>query len=255
MQLIDTHCHLDFPDFDSDRDSVLKRAIANDVLLVIDVGSSLAASRQAVALAQSSNHIYASVGIHPHDADKIKEEDFRQIEELARKPKVVAIGETGLDYFRNFSSSIRQQEVFRKFIEIANKLNLPLIIHCRQAQEEVLEILDYNCGKSRVLMHCFSADENFLKRCLDSGYFVSFTCNITYKKALNLREVVKIAPLDKIMLETDSPFLPPENLRGKRNEPMYIKSLAQQISIIKNLDLEVVAKATSDNAKRFFNLP
>lgn len=255
MQLIDTHCHLDFPEFNPDRESVIKRANENDVRLIINVGSSLSASRFAVALAQEHASIYASVGIHPHEADKIIDQDFLEIESLAKEKKVVAIGETGLDYFRNLSSRTRQQQAFARFIDIADRLKLPLIIHCRDAQEDVLAALTSGNRELKVLMHCFSGDETFLKRCLDSGFLVSFTCNITYKKALNLREIVKLVPLDRFLLETDAPFLPLENLRGKRNEPMYIKSLAQQISVIKNLDLEVVAKATSDSAKEFFNLP
>jgi len=255
MQLIDTHCHLDFPEFNPDRESVIKRARENDVKLIINVGASLAASRFAVTLAREHEFIYAAVGIHPHEADKITEEDFSEIEDLAKDKKVVAIGETGLDYFRNLSSRAGQQQAFERFIGLADRLSLPLIIHCRDAREDCLAALTSGDRKSKVLMHCFSGDETFLKRCLDSGFLVSFTCNITYKKAFNLREIVKIVPLDRFLLETDAPFLPLENLRGKRNEPMYIKSLAQQIAVIKNLDLEVIAQATSDNAKRFFNLP
>ena len=255
MQLIDTHCHLDFPEFNPDRENVIKRANENDVTLIINVGSSLEASRFAVTLAKEHAPIYAAVGIHPHEADKITDEDFSEIESLAKNKKVVAIGETGLDYFRNLSGRAKQQQAFERFIELAGKLDLPLIIHCREAQEDVIAAISQTNRKLKVLMHCFSGDEAFLKRCLDLGSIVSFTCNITYKKAFNLREIVKIVPLDRFFLETDAPFLPPENLRGKRNEPMYIKTLAQQISLIKNLDLEVIAKATSDNAKRFFNLP
>lgn len=255
MQLIDTHCHLDFPEFNLDRESVIKRANENDVSLIIDVGSSLAGSRFAVTLAKEHGSIYAAVGIHPHEADKITDKDFLEIESLAKENKVVAIGETGLDYFRNLSSRSGQQQAFERFIELAGKLNLPLIIHCREAQEDCFSALTSAKRKLKVLMHCFSGNENFLRRCLDSGFIVSFTCNITYKKAFDLREIVKIVPLDRFLLETDAPFLPPENLRGKRNEPMHIKSLAQQISVIKGLDLEAIAKATSENAKEFFNLP
>jgi TatD DNase family protein len=254
MQLIDTHCHLDFPDFDADRDKVIERAKESGIEFIINVGSSLAASRKALVLSKQYNNVFATVGIHPHEADKVKEEDFFAIEQLAKEDKVKAIGEVGLDYFRNLSSKSNQREVFRRFILLSKKNNLPLVIHCRESQDDVLSILSEEKLKTKVLMHCFSGDALFLKRCLDLGFFISFTCNVTYKKAFNLKEVLKKTALNRLMLETDAPFLAPEGLRGKRNEPMHLKLLALEVARIKGVDLEEIARMTTNNAKDFFRL-
>ena len=254
--LIDTHCHLDFSDFDRDRDSVLKRAHAAGVSAVINVGSSLSGSRRAVLLAKAYPNVCASVGIHPHDAKECDDEAFKEIEELAVTKKVVAIGEVGLDYYRNLSPPEIQVGVFKSFIGLAIKRDLPLIIHSREAAEETLAVLSESDSKNLrgVVVHCFSGTIDFLKKCLDLGFFVSFTCNLTYKKAQNLREVMNFVPLERVFLETDAPYLSPEGKRGERNEPANVVSLAHEVARIKKIDFEKVCFETTQNAKRFFNL-
>jgi len=251
--LIDTHCHLDFPDFDNDRDDVVSRAKKEDVGFIVNVGSSLENSFRAIELAQKYDFVYATVGIHPHEADSFDENIFNQIKKLAKNNKVVAIGEIGLDYFKNYSKTDNQKKLFLSLANLAKDLSLPVVIHCRDAQVDVLDVLK-PILPHKIVVHCFSGDEVFLKNCLDLGFFISFTLNITYKKALNLRKLVEIAPLERVFLETDAPFLPPEELRGKRNEPAYVKNLAEEIAKIKKISFEQVAEATTANAKNFFKL-
>jgi len=251
--LIETHCHLDFPEFDADRDLVIKRAKEAGISYFINIGSTLKSSNASCELAIKYPEIYATVGLHPHDADSFNIFAEEKLKDLANNKKVVAIGETGLDYYRNLSSQNNQKEAFNKQIKLAKDLNLPLVIHCRQAEIEVMQILKA-AMPLRAVIHCFSGDENFLKEYLDCGFFISFTCNITYKKAQGLREMVKLTPLDKLMLETDAPYLSPEGFRGKRNEPLQIKLLAEEISKIKGVSFQEIADKTTQNAKKFFNL-
>ncbi len=251
--LIDTHCHLDFPEFDKDRDEVIKRAEACGIGYIINIGSSIEGSKRSCELALQYNSIYAAVGIHPHEADRIDKQAIAAIGQLAKKDKVVAIGEIGLDYFKNYSKRENQRPLFTSLIRLAKESGLPLVLHSRQAQDDTLKILK-EFMPLQCVVHCFSGDENFLKNCLDLGFLVSFTCNITYKKAQDLRNVVRAAPLERIMLETDAPYLPPEGLRGRRNEPSAVKILAEEIAKIKETNLEEVAAITTANAKKFFNL-
>ena len=249
--LIDTHCHLDFPEFDEDRDEVIRRAKSAGIGYIINIGSSLLGSKKALELSQQYDFIYATIGLHPHEADKFDDKVRASIEKLAREDKVAAIGETGLDYYKNYSKTENQKILFRYLVKLAKDLALPLVIHNREAEEDTLNILS-GVLPIKAVVHCFSGDENFLKACLDFGFFVSFTCNITYKKAENLRHLVKITPLDRLLLETDAPFLAPQDFRGKRNEPAYVKYLAEEIARIKEMGLAEVADITTDNARKFF---
>lgn len=258
--LVDTHCHLDFPEFDEDRNEVIKRARDAGIDYIINIGSSVSGSKKSLELSKAYDFIYATVGLHPHEADKFDGNVLASIEELARKDKVVAIGETGLDYYlpagrqgKNYSDKERQKLLFKSLIKLAKELSLPLVIHNRKAHDDILKILK-EIKSQKIVVHCFSGSEDFLRDCLDLGFFISFTCNITYRNALGLRDLVKAAPLNKILLETDAPFLPPEGFRGKRNEPLYVKYLATEIAKIKETDVETVAKITTENTKRFFNL-
>lgn len=251
--LADTHCHLDFPEFDKDRDEVVKRAKLSGIDYIINIGSTIEGSKKSCELALKYSCIYATVGIHPHEADSVDKPAIAAIGELARKDKVVAIGEIGLDYFKNYSQSKNQRPLFISLIKLAKDFALPIVLHSRQAEDDILKILK-EFMPLQCVVHCFSGDENFLKNCLDLGFLISFTCNVTYKKAQNLRNVVRVAPLDRIMLETDAPYLSPEGLRGERNEPLNVKCLADEIARIKALGFEEVAKVTTANAKTFFNL-
>lgn len=251
--LIDTHCHLDFPEFRRDRDKLIQQAKEEGIDYIINIGSSLKGSEQSVELAHKYENIYASVGIHPHQADRFNKKEETAIRALAKEKKVVAIGESGLDYYRNYSKAENQRFLFESLLAMAKDYNLPLVIHTRQAQADTLEILKQALPLEAVV-HCFCGDEDFLRQCLGLGFYISFTCNITYKKAGNLRRLVELAPLDKILLETDAPFLPPEGLRGRRNEPAYLKYLAKEIAEIKQADLATIAEVTTNNAKKFFKI-
>ncbi|MFH1198995.1 MAG: TatD family hydrolase [Candidatus Omnitrophota bacterium] len=251
--LIDTHCHLDFSDFDSDRDAVISGAQEEGINYIINIGSSLKGSQDSVALAKKYDCVYATVGLHPHEADQFPADVEEVIEALARNNKVVAIGEVGLDYYKNYSKPENQMPLFKVLVNVAKRLDLPLVIHSRQAQVDTLKVLK-EAMPIRAVVHCFSGDDNFLKNCLDLGFFVSYTCNITYKKAGDLRELVTSTPLERMMLETDAPFLPPEGMRGKRNDPSYVKLLAQEVAKLKGLTFEKIAEVTTSNAIKFFNL-
>ena len=270
---IDTHCHLDFPEFDQDRDEVIKRSRQEGIDFIVNVGSSLKSSLASLELSKKYDFIYAAVGIHPHEADRFNLQEEKTLRELAQKDKVVAIGEIGLDYYRNFSKAENQKPLFLALLKLAKDFNLPLVIHSREAESDTLKILK-EMLPLKVVVHCFSGNAPFLKSCLDLGFFDSFTCHVTYpaklsnserdparsnilwqdKKARDLREIVKLVPLERIFLETDAPYLSPEGLRGRRNEPINVKFVAEEIAKAKSLSLEEVSRATSNNAKGFFNL-
>lgn len=251
--LIDTHCHLDFPEFTQDRDEVIKRAKNEGIDYIINIGSSLSGSKRACELSKQYDYIYATVGVHPHEADRFDKKEEIAIRELAKLEKVVAIGEIGLDYYKNYSKAENQRVLFISLIKLAKDFDLPLVIHTRQAASDTLAILK-KAMPVRAAVHCFSGEENFLKECLDLGFYISFTCNITYKRADNLRNLASLAPLERLLLETDAPFLPPEEFRGRRNEPAYIKYLAKEIARIKEISIDEAARITTDNAKQFFNI-
>lgn len=264
--LIDTHCHLDFPDFDADRDEVIENAVKGGLERLINVSSSLTGSRNSIGLSEKYDMVYCSVGIHPHDTKDASDAVFKEIENLAKANKVVAIGEVGLDFYRNLSPADIQKEYFLRFIALSIERSLPLIIHCRQAEKEVLEILRKESSKPlsdrgglpgfglKGVVHCFSGTEEFLESCLEMGLYISFTCNITYKKSGGLRQLASRVPLNKLLLETDCPFLAPQDLRGRRNEPANVKYLARTLARIRNSSIEEIARATTDNAKRLFGL-
>jgi len=252
-KLADTHCHLDFPEFDIDRDEVIQRAKDQCLRYIVNIGSSLEGSRKSLELARQYDFIYATCGIHPHEADRFDNKVLGALSELAKKDKVVAIGEIGLDYYKNYSKAENQNSLFISLVKMAQDLGLPLVIHNRQAEADTLKILK-EAMPIKAVVHCFSGDEKFLKECLELDFFISYTCNITYKKAQGLRDLVKATPLERLLLETDAPYLPPEGFRGKRNEPIYVKYLAQEIARIKEITLEEVASVTTENAKTFFDL-
>lgn len=252
--LIDTHCHLDFKDFDHDRKEVISRLREEGITSIINVGSSLKGTKDSIELAERNEVIFAAAGIHPHEADNIKDSDLELFKDSFNSKKVVAVGEIGLDYYKNISSKDNQKKLFIRLLQEAKKRDLPIIIHNRDAHKDIMMILkDVMGGSIKGVMHCFSGDERLLEECLGLGLFISFTCNLTFKNASRLREIAKIAPIDKLLLETDAPFLAPQAFRGRRNEPSYVKYLAEELSRIKGLELEEVAKITSSNAKKLFD--
>lgn len=253
--LIDTHCHLDFPQFDNDREAVIKRAKDNKIRYLINTGSSPESSLRSRDLADKFDDIFYSIGFHPHFADDFKKEVANELEIQASNNKLVAIGEVGLDYFKSQSAKDKQKEVFLEFIGLAKKLNLPLIIHCRDSQSDIYSILkDEFSDFRKIVFHCFSGPQDFLDKCLVLGAMFSFTANITYPKATILRELAKRLPLEKIMLETDSPYLAPQKFRGQRNEPSYVHYVAQELALLKNVSFQEIADITTQNAVKFFKL-
>jgi len=252
--LIDTHAHLEMEPFDSDREAVLDRSAKAGVACIITVGTNLDLSRKAVWLTEAHDNIFATVGIHPHEAAYARGENLEKMIEIARHPKVVAYGEIGLDFFRNISPPEIQKEAFAAQLEIARALDLPVVIHDRNAHEEVLRMVT-TAGVRKGVFHCFSGDYALAKKCLDLGFYISVPGTITFEKAGNIAEVVTRVPLDFLMLETDCPFLTPVPFRGKRNEPAFIVHTAEKVARIKSLSLEEVAAATTRNAKKLFALP
>ena len=254
--LVDTHCHLDFKEFDQDRKEVIDRATASGVRYMINVSSSLKSCRGSLDLARDNDSIFAALGMHPQDASGADDHAFSEIVSMSEKGKVVAIGEVGLDFYRQASPRKIQIPVFGRFVRLAVELQLPLVIHNRSADDEVLSVLKQEAGGSpRGVMHCFSGDKDFLERCLSMGLYVSFTCNVTFKNAAGLREVASYVPMDRLLLETDCPFLAPQAVRGKRNEPSYLRYLADELARIKETSVEEIARATTENALNLFGLP
>jgi TatD DNase family protein len=251
--LIDTHCHLDDPIFNHDRDEVIKRADAAGVKYIINIGSDLGNSINAVAIAARCPNVYATVGLHPHDAKQLDDKAFAEFKSLVKKPKVVAIGEVGLDYYRNLSQKQEQQEVFRKFLKFADESRLPVIIHAREADKDALKILKEHKPQKAVL-HCFSAGDAMLQEALGMGFYISYTCAVTFKNADNLRRLVKATPIERMMLETDAPYMAPQQYRGKRCEPAYVAILAEEVARLKGLSVEDIARITTLNAFNFFNI-
>lgn len=266
--MIDVHCHLNFHSFAKDYDAVIKDAFEAGVTKIINVGTKLDSSQKAVELASKYENLYAIVGIHPHHADKIElgSNWVNEVEALAQHPKVVAIGEIGMDNYRYQSNGIAepqaQKEVFIKQIELAHKLKLPLQIHNRHAGKKILDILE---PYKRELLdppgmfHCFSGNMEFLKQVLDLGFYVGFDGNITYKglapgEDTTLSELAMYAPLDRIVLETDSPFLTPEPHRGSRNVPKYVIITGTFIANLKGVPFETIVKQTTENTQNIFNL-
>jgi TatD DNase family protein len=254
--MIDTHCHLTFEPLDRDVTAVVRRSLEVGVTGWITVGTSLADSAKAIELAQQYENMYATIGIHPHDAKEADETALEQLKELGRTGKVVAVGETGLDFHYNFSKQPDQKRVFARHLEIAKELGLPAIIHSRDAFDETLEILDeHGQGLKGVVFHCFSGTTEQAGLLLERGCHLSFTGVVTFKNAQTTREAAKVVPLDRLMIETDCPYMSPEPIRHiKPNEPALMVHTARFIAELKGIPLEELASATTETAKRFFNL-
>jgi TatD DNase family protein len=253
--LVDTHAHLDGDRFAQDLEEVLNRASTAGVQTIITVGCDLPSSEASVELAHKYPHIYATVGVHPHDAPTLTPGIEEQLLTLAQDPRVVAIGETGLDYFRNRAPHEAQQEAFRRQIRLSIACAKPLVIHDRDAHQDVLQIMrDENAHKAGGVLHCFSGDVEMAKECLDMGFYLSFTPNITYPKNEGLREVIRTMPLERLLLETDCPYMAPQSKRGKRNEPAYVVESAQMVAELRGLTLHDIARITSLNAFELFGI-
>lgn len=250
---IDTHSHLSDPKFDIDRDLVIKRAKENDVTGIIEIGCEPGLWKTAYGISELNPGIYCALAIHPHEARMATPALFKTLEELLQLPKMVAVGETGLDYYYDHSPREIQKTVLKLHVELALKLSKPLIIHCRDAYGELATILGTYKGLNGVI-HCFSGNTSEAKELIEMGFLIGIDGPVTYPKANVLRSVVKDISLDKMLLETDSPYLPPQDHRGNRNEPSYLPHIAQEIANIKNIGIDTVAETTTNNAVMLFKL-
>ncbi len=255
MSLIDTHAHLTDPKFDSDREEVIARANAAGVERIIVCGYDLESSRAAVEMAACYESVYATVGVHPHDAKSYSADIESAIAELSRAQKVLAIGEIGLDYHYDFSPRCAQVAAFEAQVEMAARLGLPVVVHSRESNDEALQVLTGRAGNNIAgVFHCFSGDVEFARRVLDAGFYIGIDGPVTYKSSDALRAAVEFCPLDRLLVETDCPYLAPVPHRGKRNEPAYVRHVAEEAARVKGITLERLAAATTANAGRLFGI-
>ncbi|QHT45099.1 TatD family hydrolase [Halobacillus sp. ACCC02827] len=253
--LFDTHVHLNADQFEEDLEATIERAREAGVTYMTVVGFDRVTIPKALEIAENHEHIYAAVGWHPVDAVDMTEEDLEWIESLTDHPKVVALGEMGLDYHWDKSPAEVQKEVFRKQIRLAKKVKMPIIIHNREATDDIVEILkEENAAEVGGIMHCYSGPADIAKECIEMNFMISLGGPVTFKNAKLPKEVAKAVDLEHLLIETDCPFLAPHPNRGKRNEPAYVKLVAEQIADLKELTYEEVSEATTANALRFFGI-
>jgi TatD DNase family protein len=253
-RLIDTHAHLGSAQFDDDRIAVLNRAKAAGVARIVEIGYDLATSRAAVALAAQHASIYAVVGVQPNHIADLPNDWLDQVRALAVQPKVVAIGEIGLDYYWNAAPAAQQEACFRAQLDLARELGLPVVIHSRDAYHDTIRVLRDTAHGLTGIMHSFSGDWAYARACLDIGFYLSFSGPITFSKAVVLHDVARRAPLNRILTETDCPYLAPHPFRGKRNEPAYVRLIAERIAALRDMPLDDLAQAAWRNAEAVFGL-
>jgi TatD DNase family protein len=261
--LADTHCHLDFEAFEPDREQVLARALDLGVMRILAPGIDLPSSAAVVELAQRFNSVYAAVGVHPNSGQSWTSTTAGSLRELASQPKVVAVGEVGLDFYRDATPRPVQSRIFQEQLELAAELGLPVIIHSRDSADQVLDILeewrqdlidqDLQLAARPGVLHSFSGSSEQAHRALAAGFFLGFTGPVTFRKADGLRQLLAEVPLDRVLVETDAPFLTPHPHRGKRNEPAFVRNIADKIAEVQGKPPEIVAQATTANAQRIFD--
>ncbi|HNZ82302.1 MAG TPA: TatD family hydrolase [Sedimentibacter sp.] len=254
-KFIDSHAHLDDDRFEGDRDEIINSLYDNDIEAVLNPGADLKSSKDAVLIAEKYPFIYAAVGCHPHDSKYMSDESMNIFKEMAKNNKVIAIGEIGLDYYYDNSDRVTQRKWFREQIRLAKELDLPYIVHDRDAHEDILNIMkeEYYDGV-RGIMHCYSGSVELSREFLKLGFYISLGGPVTYKNARVPKLVAKEVPFDRLLIETDSPYLTPAPFRGKRNEPKYVKYVAEEIAGIRNLSVDDLSEKTRENFKRLFNL-
>ncbi|HEX2028850.1 MAG TPA: TatD family hydrolase [Nitriliruptorales bacterium] len=250
----DTHCHLDHHEQMRPAEQI-ERARQHGVMILVTVGTDLASSTEAVQTAGRHDGVWATVGVHPNDAMEATPQVLGRIEQLAMQQRVVGVGETGLDYYRDWAPPDRQRAAYRRHIELAKATGKTLVVHCRDAWADTLAILEEEGPPARVVLHCFSGDASLAERCSAAGYFLSFAGNVTFKNAPVLRDAAAVTPLDQLLTETDSPFLTPHPHRGSPNEPANVAQVAACLADVKGLQLEEIAAATVANARQAFALP
>jgi TatD DNase family protein len=253
--LVDSHCHLDFPDFAAERDAVIRRARDAGVRTMLTICTKITEFPAIRSIAESDPDIWCTVGIHPHEAEPEPDTSAERLAELARHPKVVGIGEAGLDYHYEHSPRARQRAVFRRHIEAAREAGVPLVVHTREADDETGRMLEEESrgGTLRGVLHCFSSGADLARRGLDLGFYLSFSGMVTFKKADELRRIVSEVPLDRILVETDAPYLAPVPMRGKRNEPAFVVHTAAAVAALKRVAPEELAAATTANFLKLFS--
>lgn len=252
---IDSHAHLDFPELAQQLPAVLERAAVNGIEEIVTIGVDVASSERAVALAEKHPGVYASVGIHPHAARELDEQTRRTLRELARKPRVVAVGEIGLDYYRDRQPRTVQRACFRQQLDLACSLNLPAVFHVRDAYEDFLAIVEpYSKTLRGGIVHCFSGTWEIARECLALGFYLSLPGTVTFPKAAQQQEVARRMPLGRLLLETDAPFLAPMPYRGKVNEPALLVHTAHKVAQLRDCEVAVVARQTTVNAREVFHL-
>ena len=254
--LIDSHCHLDMKDFNKDRGEVIGRARKEGIVHMISIGIDVKSSESALALARQYSFISATVGCHPHDADACGTRDLETLSRMAAEPEVVAWGEIGLDYYRNYSKKENQRKIFEAQLDMARAAELPVIIHDRVAHHEVYATLEkMGKGERKGVIHCFSGDKDLAEAFIALGYYISIPGTVTYKKAVQIKEVAAKIPLDRMLVETDAPFLAPVPRRGRRNEPSLVTHTAREIARLRDIPFETVSEQTTRNARKIFGLP
>ena len=254
MELLDSHAHYNDEKFDDDRDTIIKEAYNSGITTIINAGYSLESSKKAIEIANQYEFMYATVGVSPNDIEDLKGNYIEDIEELAKSHKGVAIGEIGLDYYWNKENKEKQKEIFMEQIKLANKLELPIVIHTREAVMDTIDILKKIECKKRGVFHCCPLNRELVKEALKLGFYISFAGPVTFKNSKNAEEIVNLVPIEKILIETDSPYLSPEPVRGRRNDSQNVKYIAQKIADIKGLTIEEVAKQMHKNIEKIFNM-
>ena len=249
---IDSHAHIQLSQFNRDRDAVLKRASEAAVSNILVIGFDMETSLGAVALAEEHPHIYAAVGMHPHDAKDLTSDILKTFRELAEHPKVIALGEMGLDYYRNLSPRPVQKEAFEQQLDLAEEMRMPIVIHNRDAYMDILPILEARQGRIRGVLHCFTGDVELMQRSLASGFYIGIGGIVTYPNAKDVQAVAREVPGDRLLIETDCPWLAPQFRRGKRNEPANVCAVAEKIAELRDTSIETIGKTTTQNFRKLF---
>ncbi|MYF99048.1 TatD family deoxyribonuclease [Candidatus Poribacteria bacterium] len=252
--LIDSHTHLQVSQYNKDRDAVLKRAQTAGVATILIIGIDLETSLSAIELAEKHENLFATVGMHPHDAKKLTPDVLKAFRELLNHPKVIALGEIGLDYYRNLSPPEIQKDAFKKQLDIAEEMEMPIIIHNRDAYMDILPILEARQGKIKGVLHCFTGDVELMERSVEIGFHIGIGGIVTYPNAKEMQAVASKVPSDRLLIETDCPWLAPQFRRGKRNEPSYVRAVAEKIAELRNTSIETVGEITSNNFKFLFGI-
>jgi TatD DNase family protein len=251
---VDTHAHLQWGRFDRDREKVINRARNANVKRIVNVGFDVMGSIKGIELAEKNKGLYATVGIHPHNASSLNEAVLDNLRKLSKNPKVVAIGEIGLDYYRTLSPKEAQKNAFEAQLFLAEELKLPVIVHNREADDDTLEILSKFSGRIKGILHCFSGDLKMAEQCVKHNHYLSVAGPVTFPNSHNLQKIVRWVDLSYLLLETDSPWLAPQSMRGKRNEPAFLVYVAKKIAKLKGISMTELAEATTENSKKILAL-